>query len=236
MRTRMIPKRLLAFRSTIVTINPNIQAIPYDASAWKAYFPGDTDVLGLIQMFPRVITRGDIKTLSARAVAKPTLVRKLFLATMMWGFGKRGFGPYRTDRMLRTPLSASILQQTVTNIMNGKIITAYHGLLLDRCGPVFSTKFLYFVGLGAKSDPLPVVLDTRVAQSLDLLNLNLASFGCHKLKNGIRVGRSPAGYVKYVNLINAWARQIGCRTDAIELFLFAPPPAFQSWICSSGGC
>lgn len=221
-----IPQRLLSFQGVIVSSSPQTQSIEYDSSIWNSYFPNDADIHSLISMFPSAITRKDIKLLSAQAIENSRLVRKLFLATMIWGFGKRGYGPYRTNEMLDTPSSTSILHQTVTAIVEGNIKKAYETLQLSLCGPVFSTKFLYFIGLGAHSIFLPVILDARVAESLDKLNVGLSSIGCFKFKNGIGVRRSSSGYIQYVNFMNSWAKQINCKADAIEYFLFNPPLGF----------
>jgi len=79
------------------------------------------------------------------------------------------------------------------------------------------TRYFYFVGLSCRVDPCPLIFDSRVARNFKLL-----------------VGRSHsvvAGgeeYVRYVGIMKDWAKQLGCRPDAIELTLWEPPAGF--WV------
>ena len=96
------------------------------------------------------------------------------------------------------------------------------------------SKFFYAVGLGINLDPLPLVLDSRVAKALltlskecELKVTDLIRYSINK-KGDITLQKYPEGYVTYVQLMNLWSKELDCQADAIELFLFDPPKEFWS--------
>lgn len=228
----MPPQRLLAFRDRLLEIVPENQEIPYRRDKWARYFTGDPDFNEITERFPDVITRGNVKDLSAEAIHDHTRVRRLFLASMIWGYGTVGLGPWRTSRMLTGPSAPRRLQMAIAEVTAGQVLNAYGQFRLNCCGPAFFTKFFYFIGLGAGLEPLPLILDCRVAKAFKKLTedeeLDFGDFvNCYETNGCIKsINCYPEGYIHYIEIMNQWAHEIGCRADAIELFLFEPGPAF----------
>lgn len=71
--------------------------------------------------------------------------------------------------MISDPAFDSMLQLAASKIAMGHIADAYTQFDVHQCGPSYATKFFYFLGLGAAANPLPLILDRRVAQSLRVL-------------------------------------------------------------------
>jgi len=94
------PQKLVHWNQVLKTVNPCDQRIRYDNDIWSKTFINDPDFHELIEKYPNSITRGDLKQLSMETQNDDKGDRKLFLATMIWGFGRNGYGPYRTYKML----------------------------------------------------------------------------------------------------------------------------------------
>ncbi len=235
-----VPMRILDCAREIQYLNPENQEIPYTASNRKRYFRSDPFFNEIIQRFPNKISRGNVKDLSIEAIKDHSQIKKLFLATMIWGFGTVGFGPYRTHKMLNDKHSAQKLEMAVKGIVDAQKLRAEEEKLeeykracedfqLPFCGLAFSTKYFYFVGLGCNAEPLPLILDARVAEALrgllknDAINLaNFAKVQFDKRGKISFVLHYCDGYALYVKCMNLWARapELNCKPDCLELFMF----------------
>ncbi len=133
--------------------------------------------------------------------------------------------------MLADPRLDAALAQAFTAVAAGNLLGAYQDFAVAWCGPAFFTKLLYAVGLGCGADPLPLVLDARVARSLQVLaddgSLRFADFV--SLGAGDTVAWDPAGWVRFVEAGNQWASVLGCHHDAIEMLLFDSPSLFTQF-------
>lgn len=70
-----------------------------------------------------------------------------FLTSMIWGYGDRGYGPFRVTKMFEQSNYKSILSKVFELSASGKPLEAYKFLESNRIknlGPSFSTKFIYF--------------------------------------------------------------------------------------------
>jgi hypothetical protein len=112
------------------------------------------------------ISRADVFDCRARG---PVAV---FVASMIFGFGDRGYGPSRTAKMLATPdAEAKIIE--ADRLLHAEGAGAAHRYLINRpgrlawCRTPFITKFLYFAGFGQRvpGDP-PLILDQVVRDRL----------------------------------------------------------------------
>lgn len=95
----------------------------------------------------------------------------LFLAVMAWGFGRVGYGVWRTSTMLDGIPDAPVRLLKVREILRlSDAISGYESLCgicrIPNLGPAFGTKYLYFLG---SSDPVeaPLILDKLVASWLN---------------------------------------------------------------------
>jgi hypothetical protein len=95
---------------------------------------------------------------------------------------------------------------------------------INRCGPPFFTKLFYFLGIVFGSDPKPLILDSRVAESL--LKCNGHGFIAEGYFRQKAAARFVCGYNDYVKDINSWSAANHFNPDQLEMFLFCPPVGF----------
>lgn len=122
------------------------------------------------------IHRSEVLKLGEMYRAGNVSATDLFIASMVWGNGGTGYGPYRTSVALNIPRKGAVPVSVIENVGRlasaGDIEGAYKAMTdaLWRIGPAFGTKFLYFasppeanapifdgVVAGWKSDDLPWV-------------------------------------------------------------------------------
>lgn len=175
----------------------------------------------LLQRYPNALRRFDIVPLAREAceTETPAAVRQLFLATMMWGYGTVGYGPWR---MAHITANIEQLDEVLFNalraIKRGSVHTAFSTLQeahIPFLGPAYFTKYLYFAGLGCGIDRYPLILDTRILQSLSAL-----------LGKGTFSDGTVDDYHNYVVTLHEWAEMLDCRADSIEYLLFLTPQEF----------
>lgn len=224
-----VPPRLARFAEQLRADDPLTQAIPFKAERWRTGLDTCAHLEPTLEAcaVPGVVTRSDLAAISRAVVAGEAHPERLFVATMVWGFGTVGYGPYRTRLMLDDLGTRPHLAEIVALLTAGRLAEAYQSFRVKMCGPAFFTKFFYAVGLGAGLEPLPLVLDSQVAISLRNLAVDGAIDAARLVRGEPNVQHFPAGYTRYVALINSWARELGCRPDAIEKLLFAPPATFR---------
>jgi hypothetical protein len=231
--TMDLPEKLRLWREQLLRKDPDSQQkMPYPVSTWSAQIGRDRDFQDVVRAYPKCLGRKDVAQQAAEARQEGTVasLRRLFIATMLWGYGEVGYGPWRTREMLEDRRLPRTLQATFALLGEGRLLEAYRQFDVTRCGPAFFSKFFYFVGLGRRLDPCPLILDSRVAQSLGLLLgdglRTFASVTRGEDGSVAYVDRFAEGYERYVRTMNDWARQLGCRPDSIELLLFDPPTWF----------
>lgn len=239
----MLPPRLSRFTDEIRSIDPDRQTIEYNAYTWLRRLNDDEDVRTLVAKFPTNISRRDLRILSRESRSDPTRTRQLFIATMIWGFGTDNRGPYKTEIMLNDvgcqetsdTCCPNVLERTVGLLEGGQVLSAYRDFCIKMCGPAFLTKYLYAVGLGVRTTPAPLVLDSLVGHAWKMFHrdgdINYSDYiwGLSPESDDREfIMRHEAGYLRYVRTMDEWASEIGCRADCIEMFLFNPPQSFWS--------
>jgi hypothetical protein len=227
-RATQVPDVLQQATYALRRTNPDLHEIPFYAETWRRRFSPDADLEAVFRKYPRSISRKQVAELAceAQTLDSPAL-RRLMFGVMLWGFGTIGYGAYRTSKMLEAPTVIDQLADTLCYLTRGRIQDAYERLHLPRCGAAFLTKLFYFIGRGCDVTPLPLILDSVVANALE------SKLGC-EISDYARVDRDgegkiiylhrwAPGYVRYIEQMNAWAQVLSCRADSIELFLFQPP-------------
>lgn len=140
----------------------------------------------------------------------------LFVAGMVWGFGTRGYGAYRTGKVLSE--AGADLQRRLGRIQDGALASpagAWDAFTdpdigkMRGLGPSFATKFAYFTNLRQeRAWPTVLIADLNTAWAMwDLVALP-------------RSASRRDSYLAYVDIASEWARQLGCRPDDIERALF----------------
>jgi len=217
----MCPPYILQNAPTIRKCDPDCQRIPI-AHFWPdcledEEYPGIRDYFDLLAPVVEapVITRPGIFNLAqtARNTREQSDIMKVFLATVVWGYGRRPYGPYRLNRMLETPN----VDQRIANAFNHmldedrdleeRLGSAYNTLSgINGLGLSFISKFFYFAGFEALA-PKPVILDKRV-------------FDCWRRHIDIPISRNFHGLMRYIEIVNQCAQELDVRPDQIEYFLW----------------
>jgi hypothetical protein len=227
MRTSL-PSALDRNRDCIRTFEGRDQTIGYRPEAWQRWLGRDPDLATIVEMYPTSITRSGLRRLSEEAREDAGRVRRLFIATMIWGFGSTPYGPYRTSNMLASDANQlsrsriSPIRSAHALVATTDIHGAYEGLRIDLCGPAYISKFLYAAGLGLSLEPAPLVLDSQIARYLTSMASD-GSFDASAIvktdANGF-VHRFADGYVRYLSLMSAWASELNISAGALELYMF----------------
>lgn len=108
---------------------------------WIKAFPNDKK---FIMALPSEIDRVAVRKICG---AKKYSVREKFLSVMIWGYGDRGYGPYRVTKMLNQENAEEILTQVFKTCQKGEPKLAYDFLRGNRIqilGPSYGSKFISF--------------------------------------------------------------------------------------------
>ncbi len=175
----------------------------------------------LLQKFPSAIRRFDIVPLALEAceTETPSHIRELFLATMVWGYGTVGYGPWRMAHITSNIEQLDVvLFNALRAIKQGRVkaaFTVFQEAHIPFLGPAYFTKYLYFAGLGCGINHYPLIMDTRILQSLRAL------LGKQTFSDG-----TADDYYSYIKMLHEWAEMLDCRADSIEYLLFLTPQEF----------
>ncbi len=140
---------------------------------------------------------------------------ELLVVSMVWGFGRVGYGPFRTARML----SGRDARARLERIREATLVDAASGFsalwdarraAVPYLGTSMGTKFLYFAAGRSGAGLRPLVFDVNVLTALSAIpGLGFPS----------TLRRVDAdAYARYIRLADAWAGT-GMR-DSVELELF----------------
>lgn len=147
------------------------------------------------------VERQDLVGLASAIIADESTVtlRRLFVATMMWGSGPwNGRGPRNTSLALADGRLNRTLKETHNLVINGQPGEAYARFMANRVGPSFFTKWLWATGLGSDLEVVPLVLDQRVWASLGALG-----WDSRAAANGSRLRKDR--YRAYLYTCAQWA-------------------------------
>lgn len=171
------------------------------------------------------ISRGDVFDMAAH----PRNLTSVFAASFIWGTGRIGYGPRRLREIVDGAggnLESSLVAAKVTadtDLIEG-YATLYGGhdpkhrvaaqtppyVRIDRYGPAFFTKFLYFTTPGA------LILDNVLANAVH----GLTQMPHLVARNGKPYAWSPYRYAVYLHWMNATAASVGVTPELLEFTLF----------------
>lgn len=160
------------------------------------------------------LTREVIAQVSQRASRSPVDAARAFLAAMIWGYGRTGYGAWRTNKVLTTTENSDGLLREVAEVLETEGALAAYRLLgnskrLKWLGPAFGTKYLYFCPQ-AEGNCRALILDRLVA-------------GWLRDRTGLEfqpVRWSTATYESYLRTMHSWANDLGVPSDVIEEAIF----------------
>ena len=195
----------------MLTDRPPQKAIAWSEARWQDAFPELADVLGVL---PNPLSRPDVRAVATRAETSPQAATEAFVTTMIWGYGNRGYGPWRTRHVLGQGVEAAERLASVARILAADGAVAAYGALgthyrIKWLGPAFGTKYLHFCPQ-SQCGPPALILDRLVSDWL-------------RREVGVKLSPVPWSvdtYSSYVHLLAGWAEELHVPPDAIEEHAF----------------
>ena len=226
--SQFVPRQLaVQHASWVAQGRPPQFASPVDINLWSPTFP---TVPALLAGCPVIrcsngrswtmIDRDHATSLGSLAQLSPNNAFDAHLISMMWGFGKAGYGPFRTNNHLLTMNAPISLQLAAQLLRSQGIIPAFkefaprHSRLrLDGLGSAFSTKDLFFFS-DVPNRHRALVFDSIVSKWL-AANLGVLING--GTENATEYGR-------YLYAMYSWAADLGETPEDTEVVLFGWVP------------
>lgn len=206
---------------------PGQAAIPWPKDRWIVHFPEHAD---LFIALPDLIDRTAVHRVFSSVGESEAFATRAFLVSMVWGYGKVGYGPWRARRVLEQPGAAAKLLEVAQIVRADGGLAGYAALAREHrirwLGPAFGTKFLYFCPQ-SDNGQRSLILDRIVA---DWLNQHL--------RPGFNpVPWAPRTYRRYLGLMEDWAAGLAVCPEVLEERLFVANATGQ-WSARSpaGAC
>jgi hypothetical protein len=223
MTTYVLPAILAQRRGDVARKKPSLQQEGFNDSSWSKL--SDPDVDQLRAHHGAALTRQDLFDLGTAARAAQGTIsdrRRLFFATLMWGYGDRGGrGPLNAQRALQSGHLDRILGDACDALARHDLAGGWDAFWRSRLHGYdwpFFTKYLYFA---ARTDPgwtvRPVILDSQVESALSFLGRWLGA------QLPPRRRRRRDRFVDYCTVMAEWSEQLGVDVDQLELYLFEHP-------------
>jgi hypothetical protein len=187
------------------------RGIAWPRDRWTTAFPEHATLLASL---PDRLDREGVRNVAKRAGDGPRQAVEALVVSRVWGFGRVGYGPHRTRRILaETPGAAELLHVVALTLAADGPVAAY-GRLGRDCrvkwfGPAFGTKYLAFSQ--QVDQPIVALIHDELVSSWLVRNgrPDLASHGWSERK-----------YEAYVVQVHAWARQLDCSAETLEYLMF----------------
>lgn len=176
---------------------------------WINAFPNESK---FIASLPDEIDRITVRKICN---SKKYSVLQKFLAVMVWGYGDRGYGPYRVTQMLNQPHAESVLAQVYEFSQSGNPLEAYDFLRKNRIrilGPSYGSKFITFC--------TPREVGAPIYDSL--ISFWVKAFAEEEF-SGVPTSSENWNlktYTRYWNWIKQHSDELDCFPDEVELVLF----------------
>ena len=131
---------------------PTQPAIGWSLWSWQAALPRHAEYLASL---PNPLDRSGVTAEAAEAAGSPHGALRAFLAAMVWGYGRVGYGPFRTARVLAdNPQATDIVMRIADRTRRDGGPAAFEQLTRNRLaglGVAFATKYLCFCSVGYRS-------------------------------------------------------------------------------------
>jgi hypothetical protein len=177
-------------------------------ASWETTFP---DQKAYLASLPNPLDRQAVTEACASAAASPNEAVQGFIAAMIWGYGRVGYGPFRTARVLTgNQRSPALLQEAARRVQRSGGPASFEWLAdhrLHGLGVSFATKYLFFVYPDA---PEPALILDRLVRSWLGRNIGWSP----------RLDWRTADYRKYISTVVNWATQLGISPDTVEYLMF----------------
>jgi hypothetical protein len=204
--------------------SPEQPAMSWKLEKWTNRFPQHEAFLTAVHEKP--LDRAQVASFGEEITSEDKAT-ELFLATMIWGFGNAGYGPFRAKRILDTPdAGANLLELAQIASQKDGLAAFDHfaskrradGKYLKYLGPAFGTKYIYFAQMAKQPKKATPVMDAVIrhwfASNVPDTRLNLHFW-------------DPSSYAAYVDHLTHWAGSLNpgdpLRLDQVEYLIFAGP-------------
>lgn len=176
---------------------------------WVKAFPKDMKFMSELS--------SEIDRAAVRAICESPKysIREKFLAVMVWGYGDRGYGPYRVTQMLSQEHAEDVLGEVFDICQRGDPKTAYDFLRRNRIrilGPSYSSKFISFCTPRSIGAP---IYDSYIASWVEAY----AARDFEGIGTTSEVWNSKT-YARYWDWVKEHSEELNCYPDDIELVLF----------------
>ena len=190
---------------------PSQPASSWSRDSWRKQFP---DHRSFLDALPEHIDRGEATRHAAHAVT-PEGAELAFLVAMIWGYGRVGYGAWRTARVLtENPHAVDRLAEVARVAQEHGGLAAFQDLAdkpLRYLGVAFGTKYLRFVTAAQSSNRASApILDAVVRRWLAThadVRLNIDEW-------------RPEVYGQYFALLTLWSTKLDLTADTVEELIF----------------
>lgn len=207
-----VPSELLATYERWTALDrPAQPASTWFPQRWTARLPAYAD---FIEALPSPISRDDVASQFVGADDSEESALRAFLAALIWGHGRNGYGAYRTAGVLGAAEHAGQVLLEAMQVVRtaggpaGFEYLAQHSL--RGLGVAFATKYLYFCR-DADSDVAPAPILDRVVRDW---------LGNH-VRWQPRLDWHLDDYQRYCDLILNWSHQLAESPGTVEYLMFA---------------
>lgn len=191
-------------------------AIRLDANRWIAALP---DHRSLLEALPASLDRASVRAFCDAQPRNAEGVIATFLASQVWGYGDRGYGPHRVAAALAHPDAVPALQCAADELDDEKTADAFEALCvvfeLPNVAMSFGTKYLFFADRHRRA----LILDRLVRSWLaDHAELRLP------------LTRSTSAYRVWLEAALRWADELDISPEEVELLILTDAlPASSQW-------
>lgn len=208
----------------IKSLDVNSHMVACEYSYWESWFEKDEAMLSRVSKVKIALGASFCRSDVVELYKGDYDIKTKFLAAMIWGHeapagSKRDTrGPWKVEKMFKSIENSNVLD-SVTVESPDNISSAYTAMnrTIQRCGPSFITKHLYFIGKALSNETYPLIYDDRV--SIGLVKISLNDTTCLELVS-IHAEAKAKAYLAYLDFAQKQAKLIGCHLDQIEYFLF----------------
>jgi hypothetical protein len=176
---------------------------------WVKAFPENKKFIGGLPMeLDRIVVREICES-------SDYTVKEKFLTVMIWGYGDRGYGPYRVTQMLAQENAEKVLAQVFEICRRGDPKNAYEFLRKNRIrtlGPSYASKFITFCTPREISAP---IFDSFIALWVDAF----ASEEFAEVPTSSEVWNLRT-YSRYLDWVKEHSQELDCYPDDVELVIF----------------
>lgn len=209
---------------------PPQEAFKWNSSSWKRQLEEYGEFFDSLHVTE--LNRDDVVAKAREAnggsgdVKTEDVAVKVFLLAMLWGYGKVGYGPYRTRRVLNEDSAVSELLEVARKAQcKGGLAAFQHiadkrksGPYLKWLGPSFGTKYIYF---------LTAMMDNGTVETTPVMDAVVQRwFGHHAKDHSLRVDFwHVKSYETYLCFLKGWAKELPSdgstlKVDDVEYLIF----------------